>query len=48
MEKPPEQNPENKKPEVTNEQDQLDQLAMAAKAARVAGVYDPSETEGKK
>ena len=30
------------------EQSQLDQLEATAEAARIAGVYDPSETEGDK
>ncbi|MEK7126154.1 MAG: hypothetical protein AAB517_02155 [Patescibacteria group bacterium] len=45
----PEQFRGNEKPEITEkEQEQLDQLEAAAEAARVAGVYDPSETEKEK
>jgi len=36
---------EEVKPEVTDEEKQLKQLDAAADAARVAGVYDPSEAE---
>ncbi|MCR4333880.1 MAG: hypothetical protein NUV60_02605 [Patescibacteria group bacterium] len=38
----------NEKPEVTDDQGELERLAEAADAARRAGVYDPSETEGEK
>jgi len=38
--------PKENKPEVTDEQEQLDQLNAAAEAARKAGVYDPNELEG--
>lgn len=45
----PEKGPREMKPEITEaEQDQLDALDAAADAARIAGVYDPSETEEKK
>jgi hypothetical protein len=47
--KNPEQNLGNTETELTDdEQNQLDQLEAAADAARVAGVYDPSETEKEK
>lgn len=37
------------KPESTEEEEQmLQELETAADAARIAGVYDPSETEGEK
>lgn len=45
----PERSRRDEKPEITEaEQDQLNALDAAADAARIAGVYDPSETgEGK-
>lgn len=45
----PEQFRREDKSEITDdEQKQLEQLEAAADAARVAGVYDPSETENKR
>jgi hypothetical protein len=45
----PENKPRDSKPEVTEEEEQLErQLDATADAARRAGVYDPSETEKKK
>jgi len=42
----PEKGQKEMKPEITEEeQSQLDQLEAAVDAARVACVYDPSETE---
>ena len=45
----PEKGQREMEPEITEEeQNQLDQLKAAADAARIAGVYDPSEVEGEK
>lgn len=45
----PERFRKDDKSEITDdEQKQLEELEAAADAARVAGVYDPSETEEKK
>lgn len=42
----PEKFSRDAKPEEGDEQEQLEQLERAADAARRAGVFDPSETEG--
>lgn len=44
----PEKMPKNTEKELADEQDQLKQLEATADAARVAGVYDPSEIEKEK
>ncbi|TSC64422.1 MAG: hypothetical protein G01um101491_291 [Parcubacteria group bacterium Gr01-1014_91] len=45
----PEKGQREMKSEITEEeQSQIDALEAAADAARVAGVYDPSEVEGEK